>query len=362
MPGGCTLSGKWRSDLDGLTAFIQSHPEIRIGKSSVVIPATVRQDFYRLFDETRHSVVEDMLPAFLPYALELGERFKDTEGSLVRKLCLDEVLAPNPVGWFLLDPAEGLSRLLFDPLFELLKGKTDIEAFEHFSEKELTAGLEKLYQRGYEIWLALCLALSLGAVASYSVALRRPSEHREWTIIRAGKSEEAVPPPAQSRAISFEHLPEHLFSVPDFIIRSGDGGYYAFMAGLNSAIATAINASAEREWLGYDGPLYSDSGPLLVFAGDSLDEVKLVADASRICRPDVVVQTAGPDKSSDEKCVSRAKYWFDTLKPLQGSLAILNEPSESVPPPEGVEIIEAGFGPQTVETLIAAIAGRQKGL
>ena len=133
------------------------------------------------------------------------------------------------------------------------------------------------------------------------------------------------------------------------------------MAGLNSAIATAINVSADREWLGYDGPLYSDSGPLLIFAGGSLDEVKLVADASRICRPDVVVQTAGPDKSSDGECVGRAKYWLDTLKPMQGSFAILNGPSENTSVPEGVQVLQAGFEQELLDGIVAGIAGRKDG-
>ena len=52
------------------------------------------------------------------------------EEEIIKLLGLDSVKLPVRLHYFLHDPANGLARFLFNPLFDLLKAKTNVDLFK----------------------------------------------------------------------------------------------------------------------------------------------------------------------------------------------------------------------------------------
>lgn len=143
----------------------------------------------------------------------------------------------------------GLIRGLFDPLFDLLKGKIDAEAFEQYASRDIEATFGDLYRLGYEKWVALSLVKLLEADKTFNVTPPKPEfgevDDEDVPIGR----EEAVPPPQEARNLSFEHERFYSFIVPDFIIHSTKiNQYVAIRTELGKAVSTAQNVSEKREW------------------------------------------------------------------------------------------------------------------
>jgi hypothetical protein len=355
------MSQNWLVDYQGLIQFIGSHPEIKIEPASMVIPSEVRPEFYRLFDATRLAIVHDSVPELLFQAEILSRNYSTTEKSVRDRLELSDITLPNPLGWFLRDPAEGLMRELFDPLFDLLKGKVDIKSFQDDVSARLRKTGADLYGQGYDKWLALSLILLLDSDKSFQVAVRRPAEHREWTVIRANSSEEIVPEPRGSDKISFVHLPENIFNVPDFIVHSNRlDKYVSFRGGLSSAVAAAFRPSERREWLPIAEPLYSESNPLLVYLDDDLSSINLVADAKRICRPNLIILPANSlSQQPQAGWLEQAAFWHDTLNPSSGTYIIgqhLQATAANLP--GGVRLLDSGFDVQELETIVEKLADK----
>ena len=351
------MSQDWQLAFVSLQQYIEAHPEIRIERRSIIIPENVRTEFYRNFDTVREAFIRDTLPELLVQAEALSSAYLSAESEMKHSLPIDSVSLPNPLGWFLRNPVEGLMRELFDPVFDLLKGEIDVTGFAEAVSAKMTDSLTELYQQGYDKWTALALMNVLRCDESLRVVVRRPAEHREWTIIRSTKGQEAVPYPEPSSTISFVHFPENIFVVPDFIAHSPIlNGFISFRSGMHNAVATAINSSDERQWCPYETPVYSESHPLFVYTDSNPGNINLVADATRICRPDLIIQTTSLTGASREQSLARSVYWQESLCPSLGTVLIGEYLKDTVGEiPNGVQLLETRLEPATLFPIVEII-------
>ncbi len=351
------MSQNWLDSYQSLTVFIKDHPEVAISPSSVAIPGEVRPEFYRLFDATRAAVIEETIPDKLAQAQALSNSYLAVEARVKEQLHLEEIILANPLGWFLRNPLDGLMRELFDPLFNLLKGRLTIESFTDKYTTTLRHAFFTLYGQGYAKWLSLSLITVLDSDQVFNVVLRRPGEHREWTIIRAHNSAEPAPEPQEAKVISFAHLPEHLFNVPDFIVHSLRlGKYVAVRDGLNTALATGLRPSDKREWRPQEAIIYSESNPVILLVSDTLDDVNLISDAKNTCRPDVLIQ-GSPLTERWLENKEEAMSWQETLAPL-GETFIVGAAPEAAAAELGANLkfLEVGLEAKKLEPVVEALA------
>ena len=118
------MSKSWQGAYKQLQDFVARNPGIEIGKKVTCILEDVRPEFYRLFDTVRVTFLEEQLQALLVEAKTLSRSYTTVEEEIIKLLGLDSVKLPVRLHYFLHDPANGLARFLFNPLFDLLKAKT----------------------------------------------------------------------------------------------------------------------------------------------------------------------------------------------------------------------------------------------
>ena len=203
MPSG------WQARYAELKEYIAGKPEIKISSKVIAIPGDFRPEFYRLFDTVRVAFLRDNFPVQLSEAEALSKSFAQTEEEMANLLGVVDISLITSLSWFLRDPTNGLMRGLFDPLFNLLKGKMDVDIFELAAASNIKKSFTQLYHSGYEKWVALSLAKSLAPGKIFEVPLAELNEdtaQMEWDTI-PGAHEEVVAEPVETKSLSLTFLP-----------------------------------------------------------------------------------------------------------------------------------------------------------
>ena len=323
-----TLTG-WRQLYGKLTHFITEHPEVEINETFVSIPRNVRPEFYRLFDKVRMAFLEERFPNLLDEARLLSDSYVKVEREVVRILKLDRISMSTKLHMFLHNPKDALMRELFDPLFHLLRGKIDVKTFEKEQSKNIENSFRNLYRAGYQKWVALSLVKLLEADKNLSVSITYPSIRR---IVHALGSKRPAPSPRESNVLSLEHEIPQVFIVPNFIVHSAKVDRYVAI-GLEIGIAmwTASKVSERREWY----PLKSirekyslvDLKPDMIICVDERPEdVALIADFERICRPDLIIECMEQEDWYEKGDLERAKLHHNVLRPRLGTFIVSRKP------------------------------------
>jgi len=312
----------WHQAYKKLSDFVTEHPEIEIGASRIKMPESVRTEFYQLFNAIKTEFVEQKLADLLNEARPLSEEYIKVEGEVIKLLELEEISSAIRLHRFLHDTTDALARVLYDPLFDLLKGKIDIDTFEEVSLKEPRDSFGYFYQSGYVRWVALSLVKLLEADKSFQIGT--PAFDREKVIGEAVSFEKSALVPEESKRLIFKHEPSSVtFIVPDFIIHSVRvNQFFAIRQEIGKAVAVASNPSAKREWYSLDSiaALYPDQ--TLIYMDDNPEEISLVADRERICRPDLVIECKGEKGWYGEETLERIKLQHNTLKPIMGTYVV----------------------------------------
>jgi hypothetical protein len=352
------MSTGWCEAYSELVNFVTGHPEIMVKADRVCLPDEVRPGFYRLFDATRAALVTEKLPDLLDEANTLSHNYLKAEQSVTRSLGLESVSMQPSLQRFLHDPVEQLIRELFDPLFDLLKGLIGTEGFEQISQDSIRASFEPLYQSGYEKWVILSLVGLLGADSLFQVTLRK-LDSKDIHRARAGTLKEEAPGPYESKHLLFKYDPNAAFIVSDLIVHSAEAkGYISISSQASKALAAASNPDEKRQWrpLGAVPPL--EAGTVLLFIGDTPQEISLTADASQICLPDAVLECRAFNGWFEREGLVKVKAYHDSLQPKLGSYVVSREPVPELKPEQqeaGINILTAGFDRLKLEPIISAI-------
>lgn len=355
------MSNKWRQVYTELTDLIAEHSEVEIGASVVRIPESVRPEFYRLFETVRTVLVEEKSPDLLSKARVLSESYTKVEEEVMKLLGLESVSTSPSLHRFLHDPIDQLIRGLFNPLFDLLKGRIDVEKYEEGASRNIEASFRPLYQSGYEKWIALSLVKLLEANKSFQVIIEDVSV--EDVLKSGGLVEERVPAPEESKALSFKHDLEVGFIVPDIIVHSARvDRYIALSSEIGTAVATASDASEKREWLPLDSVVDLGSGITLVYVDDNPEELSLVADAQKICRPDLIIECMGLKELYEKERLDKVKLHHNSLKPRLGTYIVSKEPVPEQEPEKqevDIHILSVGFDQSKLKPIISALIGQE---
>ncbi|RJO61842.1 MAG: hypothetical protein C4542_05400 [Dehalococcoidia bacterium] len=329
------MTGKWKKAYAELVGYIAGNPEIKISRSVTIIPGEAREEFYRLFDDARRAFIEEQTPAIYEEACRLSKGYLAEVGALKEILKVAEIKAPPRLDGLLNDPVNGISRALFDPLFDFLKTGGVSEEFECKAAETVKAYWQPLYKRGYEDWVILSLAnmLSLERIlaSSWDEIVRechelQPDQKRGWT-------EQNVPEPEELEKIELGHEGyDPAFIISDIILRSQKlKRYVSFGADLTDAAWYAKNASDKREWIKLrDRGL--DSKPLLnwpgfvIYTDSEPVEISLVADFSRFLRPEIMVECMVQEDWYQRGYLDKIKTRHEFFKPTLGTFIVSRYP------------------------------------
>ena len=308
----------WYQAYTQLIDFISKHEEIKICENTVRIPQEHRAQFYELFDNVRKTFMTERLSGMLGEAKLLSENYVKLEDEVVNLLKTKKVSMSVFLREFIQNPEKTLMKELFDPLFDLLKKRLDVEAFEEEASKRIEVSFKKFYSSEYTFWVELSLLILLKPDKIFSVPIPEPKITK-----RVYRFVEQVSSPEETNQIQLEHDLYPTFIVPDFIFHSAKiGRYVAIRSEYTSAAWIASNPSQRREWI----PLTKNLKPdLLVYVDENLDDIALIADAEKVCRPDLIVECIAK-KEWREEVLERAKLDQDALKPKLGTFVVLREP------------------------------------
>ena len=330
--------------------FVCRNPGVVIDENSTSILEIIRLDFYRLFDTVRTSFIKEKSPDLLNESEALSENYIKAEKEVIETLGVDAVLMEAGLGKFLHNPVDGLMRGLFDPLFDLLKNKVDIEAFEQESSRNIEEAYNDFYRLGYEKWLQLSLIKLLEVDTLFEITLPKPTSKE---IIKRSPTSEPVPSPTKTTHLSFKNEPSPILIVPDFIIHSDKmNKYVAMRSGFKGAFWTASHSSENREWYPIESMLELDPGVILIYVADSPEEISLIADIEKICRPDLIVVCRERRNWYENEGLEKVKRSDDNLKPKLGTYIISRENVAEENASESIHLLPLGFDQTKLSTVI----------
>lgn len=323
------MAQQWRQYYHELQDFISEHPGVEVREDLVSIDENDRPAFYKAFNRVRASLLAQQYSAWLDEAEWLSTKYMKVEKDLMERLRLEDVLMPLELKRSLSDPMRQVIREVFDPLFSLLQEKIEPEEFEEIALQNVHASFQNLYQRGYIKWFILSLIDKIQPEKVYEVPLPQPSSKE---IIKQRQDfRQTIPFPEETKHLGFEVGRRDILLVPDFIVRSALlEKYVAFRTEIGKAIWRAVYHSEKREWLSI-ASMVEDHGvtemkpDLLLYIGEKLEDVSLVADYEKFCRPDMAVVFLDQLEQEESQCalqLSRIKLYHEVLKPVKGTCVI----------------------------------------
>jgi hypothetical protein len=349
----------WHKRYTELTNFITKHSEIKIEVGSVYLPDSIRPEFYRFFDAVRTSFIEERFPILLNEAKALSQNYLKAEKQTTALLKLDDVSMEARLSRFLNSPIDQLIRILFTPLFDLLKGKVDVGIFEQTASRNIKVSFGHLYQSGYEKWVSVSLLNLLKADRLFQITPREFTSESEKARMGLALPTEGNPPPEGSRHLSFKHNQDAVFIVPDFIVHSAKvNRYVALRSQMGKPYATASNTSEKREWLHPDSKSILDPGITFVYVADNPEEISLVADASKICKPDFIIECREQKGWYEQEGLERVKLHHDSLKPRLGTYMVSMELVPDQKPEKqkvDIHILSVGFDSSKLAPIVNSI-------
>jgi hypothetical protein len=264
-------------------------------------------------------------------------------------LNLKEVVVSPYLTDLLQDPTSGLMRPLFEPLFALLQGKINIEAFEQTAPNLVETSAKTLLHKGYVHWTTLSLINLIAPDEAHLVSViddtDEPDLTSAWTF--PGWFTEELP---KMRAVEADRLPLHFsmytrFQVPRVILHSGVlNGFAAISTDFHDTYRRGKDLSKQIEWYSIEeirrkygiGDLWPD---MVLVLGDSAEDLRIAADYFDIARPDVIVEVMEAGDWYQTGGLEKVKRHKDILKPRLGAFVVCRQPvpqaaiEELIPPP-----------------------------
>ena len=345
-----------------LNDFITENRESEIDKDVIAIPENARPEFYRLFDIVRTTFLEENFSNLLYKSRALSDVYTKVEEEVIKLLMLDDLSMPIGLHRFLGNPQNQLIRGLFDPLFDLLRGKTNVEAFAEEASRSIENSFTDLYRLGYEKWVVLSLVKLLECNKCFHTPLRQPS-FKEM-VKRLPTYREPVPLPEESQHLSFEQERMPILVVPDFIVYSAKvGAYTAVRSEFKSATLVAADINERNEWHTFDS-IREKSGPaslkfdFAVYIAGHPEDLALIADSRMVLRPDLIIECI-EQKNWHEDELESARLCHDILKPKLGTYIVSQEPAPQdirEKPGADIHVLTVGLNQSKLGPIINVLA------
>jgi hypothetical protein len=320
------MSSNWRNIYTQLTDFIAQNTQIKIEQSSIEIPEDRRTEFYRLFDLTRSTFVEEEYSEGLEKAKNMSQHYLQAERELLGNAFLLKIsLHPN-MRWFVDNPVDGLKRVLYDSLFDLLKNKIGLEQFAALGRTNIRILDKALKSQCYQHWVLLELTCLLRVNKFYTVELTTGvSSVQTVETVQALKN--PIREPKEIHEIALAHPPCSIFIIPDILAYSGRlDRFISIRAEPGMATWGATNASENLEWRPLDKNALLTPGLVIINTSDKLNDLALVRDSEAITRPDLAIVCRQEETWYEADWAEEIRFTRNLLKARLGT-HIVSRPS-----------------------------------
>jgi hypothetical protein len=342
-----SIKPQWKYKFGVLKNYISFNSDISIGRNETHIPEHLRDNFYRHFDEVRRAFVESWESSFSFDVHSLAEKYIASENRLseISNIRID---LPLDLSSFLHNPKEGMMRLIYNRLFELVQGKTSEDDFERMAQEDLVAGTMEMFRMGYAAWAALALILQLEPEEFFGIAL-----DKDQKPIVTGFKEIAF-------GRQFHHPAKR---IPEFIFHSKKlCSYLAFkmpLAREADAYYVPFEMPTQRLLRNRNGDSSSALDCRIMFLSvvPDLKKIPVYADLHErtINGPDLTIECLMEQELSDTEAIHRIQNRADIIKPRLGCNAIVMDPkpeSGSFKIGETIDAFSVGLDPSKLRPII----------
>lgn len=342
-----TTESQWKRPYGILKDFISSNPGIHIERSEVHIPDALRGHFYRYFDATRMAIVESWANSFDFDVCALSNNFVMSENALSEALSL-RIEMPLDLSSFLHNPKEGLMRLIYSRLFELIQGKMPEDDFERIAKDDFASDAKEMFRLGYETWAALALILLLEPDELLGIALD------------AGNK----PLVAEIREIAFGRQFHHPAKrIPEFVLHSRKlNKYVAFKMPLAREVNSyriPVEIPTQRLLRNRNGDTSSALDHRMIFLSvvTNLKETPVYADIHErtVHGPDLTIEFSMEQNLSDSQIIGQIQNRVEIMKPRIGGIMVLMDSkskSETIKIAENIDAFSVGLEPSQFRAVI----------
>jgi hypothetical protein len=314
----------WMQEYAILKNYISSNPEISIRSWEVSIPRDLRDEFYRLFDNVRRAFVKSWESPIYLDLFNLGNAYIETENRLFTILGLNRhIELPVDLTTILNNPHEGMMRLIYDRLFELIQGKITEDDFERLAEENLNVNTSEMFRFGYELWAAISIMLLLEPDNIFKVDLNDDFEPFVTGLDRiaiGGQSHHAA-----------KRIPELILHSKKF------DSYIAFKAPVLKEVDLynlPIELPTQKMLRDRTGDTSAVLARRMIFLAivPDLNKIPVFADLhERIVEsPDLTIEFLMEHELSDTLTMNHVQNRMQTMKPrLGGGIVLMNPNRES---------------------------------
>jgi hypothetical protein len=345
------VESRWKHKYEILKDYIASNPEIHIGLNEIYIPEESRDRFYGYFDNVRRAIVESWSSSFYSDVYSLAKNYLESEKQLseLSNLCVE---LPVDLSSFLHDPIEGMMRLVYNSLFELVQGKMLEDDFEGRAVGDLVTNTTEMFRIGYAAWAAIALILRLEPDEFFGIAL----------------GEEYKPRIVEMEEIIFGRQFHHPAKrIPEFIFHSRKlGGYIAFKMPLTREVESyyvPLEMPTQRLLRNRNGDSSSVLDDRMVFLSvvPDLKKPPVFADLHErtINGPDLTIEYLMKHDLSDPEIIRRIQRRVEIMKPRLGGIAVIMDPRPESPSfkiGETVDAFSVGLDPSALQPIIDKLA------
>jgi hypothetical protein len=340
----------WKEQYESMRRFIAGNPGIILNPSEISIPPEVKEEFYLRFDRLRSALVEAHY-ADLPVDVDVLRRnFVEAEKEVVEILGIESISMPVDLSSFLHRPKEGLQRIIYTRVFDLLQGKISLEDFEQMCGEDLKVSCSTLYLLGYEWWAALVLIKLLDPDQAFGVDF----------------DPDFKPYLTELKGISFGRQAHHpTIRIPEFVLHSRRLDRLV-------AVKMALTQEIESYVVQFKPPVRPkkrtgdtsfalESRVMILSLMSGPEDIPIIADIyDRILTsPDLMVECISAEYLQNTEAVEQVRRRLESLNPKRGLSLLVVDPeggifSENIP--EGIRPVAAGFDPAKLEEVISSLA------
>ena len=325
------MTNGWKQKYEELAGFINSHPEIEITRTKWSIPEEVKKDFFNFFDSVRVSFVEQYHSSIIKESEAFVASYKEAAAKALNNSSLDGITASLEFEAFLKDPKAALIKPLFNPLYNLTKGKINADDFENTAIDLVKLLPHKLQAMVYEKWIILSLFNLLKPDELYHCYVKKSDDRKKkYRIHMDSKRLQSTPFPVKTSLLSWEFDPMTIITNPDFIIHTSalkNNKYIAIKTNFMMSTHPTVVPSNKREWFPIKTDFKLDEGVILVYIADNPIDICIVSQDEQICRPDLVIKYKARTIGDINQWLDNAQKEAESLQPIYGSFLVSKQPS-----------------------------------
>ncbi len=343
----------WKDEYESLTRFISENSGIVINISEISIPQNLREEFYERFDRIRTALVEANYSALSVDIDTLCDHYLRIEKEVIALLGIERIAMPVDLHAFLHTPKQGLVRVIYNRLFDLLQGKTTADAFEEQCIAELKTSSAELFRLGYEWWAGLVLIKLFEPDKAFFVDL--DPDYKPYLT--------------ELKEISFGRQAHHpTIRIPEFVLHSQKLGKYV---AVKMAIARELEEYAvrlkpavrPRKRTG-DTSFALDSRVMIVSFMSSPEDIPIIADIydRTLTSPDWMVECITKEDRSDPDALEQVKLHAGCLNPKLGMcLVVMDDDSNETlgDVAENIHPVSVGFDQSRLQAVVSSLGQKR---